>query len=99
MLEHAEKRSLVRHNAECNLIYKFPESDIEYAATCINMSGTGILFKSSDDIELGRALEIRIMPENYICPSITVFIEVTRSDAVQDEQFEIAGAIKCIKAN
>lgn len=99
MLEHAEKRSLVRHNAECNLIYKFPESDVEYAATCINMSGTGILFKSSEDIEPGCALEIRIMPENYICPSITAFIEVTRSNPTEDEQYEIAGAIRCIKAH
>jgi PilZ domain len=99
MLEYAEKRALVRYQANCNLIYKFPESEREYAATCINLSGTGILFRANDDIEPGRALEIRILPANYTCPSITAFIEIIRSNPVDDDQYEIAASIKCIKAN
>ncbi len=99
MLEYAEKRALVRYEANCNLIYKLPESECEYAATCINLSGTGILFTAKDDIEPGQAVEIRITPANYACPSITAFIEIIRSYPVDDHQYQIAASIKCIKAN
>lgn len=99
MLEYGEKRAHLRRPTECNMTYKFPESEREYAASCINLSGTGILFRTNDDIDAGRALEIRIMPENYICPSITAFIEIVRSNPTEENQYEIAGSIKAIKAN
>lgn len=99
MLEYGEKRAYFRMETDCNMTYKFPDSDREYTATCINLSGTGILFKAKDDLEPGRALEIQIRPENYTCPSITAFIEIIRSDPIEANQYEIAASIKGIKAN
>ncbi|MGH8550443.1 MAG: PilZ domain-containing protein [Methylococcales bacterium] len=99
MLEYGEKRAYLRRETGCNMTYKFPDSEREYQAICINLSGTGILFKARDDLEPGRALEIRIRPENYTCPSITAFIEIIRSDPIDADQYEIAASIKGIKAN
>ncbi|MCI0653133.1 MAG: PilZ domain-containing protein [Methylococcaceae bacterium] len=81
------------------MIYKFPDSDREYTAICMNLSGTGILFRAQDDLEPGRALEIRIRSEQYTCPSIIAFIEITHSDPIAGGQYEIAASIKGIKAN
>lgn len=99
MLEYSEKRAYFRRATDCRMTYKFPDSEREYTATCINLSGTGILFKARDELEPGRALEIRIRPENSTCPSITAFIEIVRSDPIEDHQYEVAGSIKGIKAN
>jgi hypothetical protein len=99
MLEYGEKRAYSRRGTDCQLTYKFPDSEREYTATCLNLSGTGILFKAKEDLEPGRALEIRIRPENYACPPITAFIEIIRSDPIEANQYEIAASIKGIKAN
>lgn len=99
MLQHGEKRTYTRMETNCKMTYKFPESEQRHEATCINLSGAGILFKATDDIEVGRAVEICVMPENNITPSMTAFIEVTRSSPTEDKKYEIAASIKGIKAN
>ncbi|MGH8557181.1 MAG: hypothetical protein ACRESZ_06905 [Methylococcales bacterium] len=78
--------------------YKFPESNREYAAICIRLTGTEILFKTGQDVELGRAVEIRIIPENYACPSITAFVEIIQSNLIEKDHYEISASIKGIKA-
>ncbi|MGR9108833.1 MAG: PilZ domain-containing protein [Gammaproteobacteria bacterium] len=99
MFEYGEKRANMRRGADCTMSYKYPESEQEYPANCINLSGTGILFRTNEDVEPGRALEIRIKPSNYSCPSITAFIEIIRTTPIDDQHYEIAAAIKGIKAN
>lgn len=88
-----------RQTTNCHMTYKFPESDRTYAAVCICLSGIGILFKADRNVEPGRAVEIRIVPENYGCPSITAFVEITQSNPIEGNQYEIAATIKGIKAH
>ncbi|MCI0654038.1 MAG: PilZ domain-containing protein [Methylococcaceae bacterium] len=98
MLESGEKLDYTRSESNCNMTYKFPESNREYAAICMRLSGTEILFKTDQNVELGHAVEIRILPENYACPSITAFVEIIQSNPVEKNHYEIAASIKGIKA-
>ena len=45
MLEQGEKRTYIRMETNCKMTYKFPESEQIHEATCINLSGAGILFR------------------------------------------------------
>lgn len=84
---------------DCEMTYRLPQSDQIHSARCINLSGAGILFRADDNIDPGRAVEICVKPQNNITPSMTAYIEVIRSNLMDDEQYEIAASIKGIKAD
>lgn len=97
MIEYEEKRNFVRMDANCRMIFRFIESTQEYTATCINLSGAGILFRCDDGIGLGKALEISLIPKNNITPPLNALVEVVRSESDGHGSFEIAASIKGIK--
>ena len=99
MLEYDEKRNYIRMDAHCRMTYKFPQSDEINDATCVNLSGAGLLFNASEALEPGIALEIRVIPENNITPPMKAFVEIVRCTPNQNDQYEIAAAIKGIKAD
>lgn len=98
MLEYDEKRNYVRMDTNCEMTYKFPQSDQINNAKCINLSGAGLLFSAPERLEPGIALEVCIKPGNNITPSMTAFIEILRCSPCPNETYEIAAAIKGIKA-
>ncbi len=98
MLELDEKRSYTRMNVDCKLTYRFIDSDQHHFGQCANLSGAGIAFFTEKEIELGKALEVKITPLNRITPPMTAYIEVVRVNKVQDNKYEIAGSIQSIKA-
>jgi hypothetical protein len=66
---------------------------------CVNISGSGILFRADVALEPGKAAEVHVAPENRITPPLTAYIEVIRCDRAADGQYQIAGAIKGIKSD
>ncbi len=99
MLLDDEKRDFVRMQTNCKMTYKAVDTERQHEAFCLNLSGAGILFKTQQNIELGRALEIYLVPENSLTPPLTAFIEVIRSMKTDDGGYQIAGAIKGIKSD
>lgn len=81
------------------MTYKFPGSENRCDAFCININSAMIMFCSENDVEPGKALEICIMPENDIVPSMTAFIEVICSNPIGQAEYEISASIQGIKAN
>jgi len=99
MLTFNEKRRHSRFEANCSMTFLVAGSERIYRARCINLSGGGILFYAEQDIERGKALEIHIPPGNQFVPAMTVFVEVTRSDAEMADAYSIGARIKGIKGN
>lgn len=99
MPEYEEKRNFVRMDSNCKMTYKFVDSDQQHDATCINLSGAGILFKVDEEIEPGKALEIVLTPENKLTPPLNAFVEVVRASVASNGIYEIAASIKGIKSN
>jgi hypothetical protein len=98
MLLYDEKRDFVRMQTNCKMSYRPADTELLHEGVCLNLSGAGILCKTRHSIELGRALEVRIAPENSLIPPFVAFIEVIRTLRTDDGGYRIAGVIKGIKS-
>lgn len=98
MLEYDEKRDFIRMQADCNMTFRLADTEIVYDGTCVNISGSGILFEADIPLELGKAVEVRIIPRNKVTPPLTAYIETLRCTGSETGRYRIAGAIKGIKS-
>jgi hypothetical protein len=98
MLEYDEKRRFARSEADCRVGYRLPGEESYLEGVCVNISGAGILFRGEIPLEVGKAAELRVDPQNGITPPLTAYIEVLRCEAGPYGSFRIAGAFKGIKA-
>jgi hypothetical protein len=98
MLDHAESRTFIRMDVSCEMTYKFPDSDQSYVGTCLNLSGSGVLFTADRVLEAGAALEVTISPENSLTPPMKAYVEVIRCKDIEPGLYEVATEIKGIKA-
>ncbi|MCK5872787.1 MAG: PilZ domain-containing protein [Methylococcales bacterium] len=79
--------------------FKLIGTSQEHPGTCLNISGAGLSFSSQHAIQLGKCLEIRVEPDRRLMPPIRAFVEVTRCQAINSHQYQLATSIKGIKAN
>jgi hypothetical protein len=98
MLEHDEKRDFKRMQTGCRMSFKLASADHYRDGICINISGSGILFRTDVPLEPSKAAEVHIAPENRLTPPLTAYVEVIRCDPIDHGRYEIAGAIKGIKS-
>lgn len=63
-----ERRRSRRIPVSYPIKYRIAGENEERAGVCVNISGSGILFRTDEIIEPGRALEIRIEPDNRLTP-------------------------------
>jgi hypothetical protein len=99
MIPYEEKRDFIRIKTECRLAYKPVDAATPKSGSCINLSGSGILFTTADPVAPGKAMEVHIRPNYKITPPLTAFVEVVRCDPTDLGQYAIAGAIKGIKGD
>lgn len=99
MFVQQEKRNFHRMNLTCRVTFKLIGATEEYQGTCLNISGAGLLFSSRQAIQPGKALEIQVEADDTIMPHIGAFVEVTRCEAINDKQFQLASNIKGIRAD
>jgi len=98
MLDHTESRTFIRMDVSCEMIYKFPDSEQSFVGTCLNLSGSGVLFAADQVLEAGAALEVTIAPENSLTPPMIAYVEVIRCKGLEPGLYEVATEIKGIKA-
>ena len=99
MSEGVDGSAIVQPGANCHLIYKYSEFGNEFPGVCLRLSGTEIVFKTAQELETGRAVEIRILPEHFACPAITAFVEIAECNASDQDQYEVSATINGIMAN
>ncbi len=99
MLEYDEKRDYERMNSDCDIVYRPCNATVTYPGYCTSISGAGVSFSASQPIAAGKALEIKISPSSKSnTPALIAFIETIRSSLKTNGSYEIAAAIKGIKA-
>lgn len=98
MLEYDEKRRFARAEAACRISYRLAGDESRFDGGCLNISGAGILFRGVAPLEVGKAAELRIVPESGITPPLTAYIEVVRCEQAGNGYYRIAGEIKGIKS-
>lgn len=98
MLTHDERRDYIRMDVDCDLTYKLADSPTVKTGRCTTLSGAGVSFIADQAYEPGLAMEVSITPKSNITPPMTAYIEVVRSTKHDDNHYEIAAAIKSIKA-
>jgi len=98
MLENDEKRDFIRMQADCKMTFRLADTDVVHEGTCVNISGSGILFEADTPVDVGKALEISLHPQNKITPPLTAYIETIRCTESEAGRYRIAGAIKGIKS-
>ena len=97
MLKLAEPRQFNRKGISCSISYKFPDSEQAYEGECLNISGSGILFRGSHMLESGMALELTIATKNDLTIPLRAYVEVIRSKEIEPEQYDVATEIKGIR--
>ncbi|MGX2030969.1 MULTISPECIES: PilZ domain-containing protein [Methylocaldum] len=98
MLEYDEKRDFIRMQADCKMTFRLADSDIVHEGVCVNISGSGILFEADIPLDVGKAVEVCLVPQNKITPPLTAYIETIRCAESEAGGYRIAGAIKGIKS-
>ena len=99
MLDQTGSRHSTRMDESGEISYKFPDAGQSYIAECLNISGSGILFRSKQFIENGRALEVTIAGQNALTSAMIAYVEVIRTNEVEPDVYKIVTEIKGIKEN
>jgi len=97
-IDYSEKRDFIRMTADHELSFKEVGGQEINRGTCVNLSATGVMFKSRESIPTGARLEISIAPGYAVVDPFNAIIEVIRTTPTEaDDSFEIAGKITAIK--
>jgi len=99
MLEYDEKRNYIRMEIDCDVTYRLADSAELHHGRCSSISGAGVAFIADRAFDSGKAMEINVIPQNTLTPSMTAFIEVIRSTPQGNGSYEIAATIKSIKGD
>ena len=92
-IDYSEKRGFIRMNADSPLQYKIAGSQKYLQARCVNLSATGVLMKTEEQIQPGTVMYIRIKPEKNIVPPLYATVEVVRLGSIDNGVYQIGAAI------
>jgi hypothetical protein len=97
-IQYDEKRDFIRMNAEHALQFRTLGSDETQHGICCNLSATGIMFTTDNQIPNGAELEVNITPQYSVVSPFDAVVKVIRSqsdDAM--DKYTVAGEITSIK--
>ena len=89
MTSNNEKRNFLRMSIDCHLKYSVVGDDRDFEGTVINLSDKGILFTSSQKLEVGNLLTLVLTAGQTKTPPMHATVEVTRVISKQ-VQYEVA---------
>ena len=96
-IDFDEKRDFIRMAADHVLQYQLQDSNERHQGICLNLSATGILFRTDQSLSAGTRLNVNITPQYAVVSPFDATVEVIRSQPNGSEgQFEVAGRITSI---
>ena len=93
MSDFVEKREYFRINVDCDIDCKHLGSDEIHKARCVTLSGSGISFITTQNLNLGDELEVVIHPQHSITPPMFGHIKIIRILPSDDKKFEIGATM------
>lgn len=91
--DYSEKRNFFRMNLDCTMEYSVNGSGEKKSGVVKNLSADGVSLLITQKLDPGTEIQMSITPENPITPPLDVTVEVLRCDAVDANDYEIAGSI------
>jgi hypothetical protein len=96
--EEEDRRKFARQGFRGRMSYRSIGGGELIVGECLNISSSGLLFEADKRVEVGKALEIHIVPESRVTPPLTAFVEVVRSACGVTGRCQVACVIKGIRA-
>jgi len=97
-IDYEEKRDFIRMNTEHVLQYRKTSSNEVQQGICCNLSATGIMFTTEQEISPGTELAVTITPQNSVVSPFDATITVVRTQTNgMSSQYTIAGRITSIR--
>ena len=97
-INYEEKRDFIRMNAEHALQFREVGSHETQQGVCCNLSATGIMFTTEQEIPQGTELEVNITPQYSVVSPFDAVVKVVRSQANgEPAQYTVAGKITSIQ--
>jgi hypothetical protein len=90
MNPYAEKRNFLRMSVDCPARYRVAGSDSLSAGIVKNLSSSGMLILSEQEMDPGTQLAIEIMPGKTITPPLSAEARVVRSLPTETGDYNIA---------
>lgn len=97
MLDREESTRLHHAPVSCDISYRFPDSEHFFIGECIDISGSGLIFRGAHLLQSGFALEVSIDSRNRFTTPLRAHVEVTRSKEVEPNIYEVVAEIKGIR--
>lgn len=91
---YSEKRSFIRMKVEAPVQLRY--GDREFSAICRNLSGSGLLLETDQELPVGATVEICIPQEGDNRVSFEATAEVNRVDAAENGRFIVGLATRAI---
>ncbi|MCF6337573.1 MAG: PilZ domain-containing protein [Gammaproteobacteria bacterium] len=97
-MDYEEKRDFIRMNTEHVLQFRKTSSTEIQQGVCCNLSATGIMFTTEQEILPGTELAVTITPQNSVVSPFDATITVVRTQTNSvPSQYAIAGRITSIR--
>jgi hypothetical protein len=96
MNDFSEKRSFPRMGIECPAQYLIQGSTEVAEGRVKNLSAAGLLLLTTQEIDPGTKLSIHIVPTQPITPPFSADLNVVRSSAGGEGEYEVACSIERI---
>jgi len=97
MAEQSDFKKMIQVDESAEISYRYPDGGQPLIGICLNISGTGILFRAEQSIERGKALEIVSVGQNALTPSYIAYVEVIQSNELRSGLYEVTTEIKGIR--
>jgi len=97
-IDYEEKRDFIRMNTRHVLQFREVGSDNLQQGVCCNLSATGIMFTTEQEIPHGTELAVTITPQYSVTSPFDAVIKVVRTQTNStSSQYTIAGKITSIQ--
>ena len=95
MIDYSEKRGFIRMPLNCPVSIRTRRGAREEIGELIDLSATGVRFRSQHAHEAGAYLHLQLTPEYPVTPPLEAELSVVRCHEV-DNGFDIAASIDLI---
>lgn len=93
MITSLEQRSFPRMATDCGASYRLAGARVDRTAIIKNISGSGMLFITQDELEIGTTMELRVAPGQLSIPVLSAIVEVVRRVSVQNTDTVVNDAV------
>lgn len=93
MSSQNEQRKFIRMDVESDILYRLPDSQRFFSGNCKNLSPSGVMFTCHHQLKVGQVLEVHIVPEDNLMPTMRILVKVALVKPSNANSFDIGTEI------